>query len=300
MIGAMYENGGNTLQRYLDGHPELMVYPFESQLGTRYVQDMFSSTFPLKYRWPVFPTATTLNEDYGLIIDEECKIRIKTPLVSKFRNFSMELDDNERKESFLRHMEGRQKSVSNLVECFFRSTFDSWMDFRGSGQEKTYVGYSPIIVIDAEKILKTYTNALMVHVVRNPYSAYAETKRRPVPLDLHQYISGWVINQYFALFYKRKYPDRLLIVRYEDLIADSKVALAPLCRALGIDGDSKSLNTPSWNGYQMSEVYPWGTIRIPTLEENLKRATELKEEEKQEISQRTEDFLRIFDFRIEQ
>jgi hypothetical protein len=39
MISAMYENGGNTTQRLLDGHPELFSYPFESQPGTRYVQD---------------------------------------------------------------------------------------------------------------------------------------------------------------------------------------------------------------------------------------------------------------------
>ena len=39
MIGAMYENGGNTTHRFFDGHPELFVYPFESQLGTRWVHD---------------------------------------------------------------------------------------------------------------------------------------------------------------------------------------------------------------------------------------------------------------------
>ena len=37
MLGAMYENGGNTTHRLLDGHPQLFVYPFESQLGTRLV-----------------------------------------------------------------------------------------------------------------------------------------------------------------------------------------------------------------------------------------------------------------------
>ena len=35
MISAMYENGGNTTQRLLDGHPELFSYPFESQPGTQ-------------------------------------------------------------------------------------------------------------------------------------------------------------------------------------------------------------------------------------------------------------------------
>jgi len=39
MISAMYENGGNTTQRLFDGHPELFVYPFESQIGTRLVND---------------------------------------------------------------------------------------------------------------------------------------------------------------------------------------------------------------------------------------------------------------------
>ena len=48
MISAMYENGGNTTHRLLDGHPEMFVYPFESQLGTRFVADRFSAMFPAR------------------------------------------------------------------------------------------------------------------------------------------------------------------------------------------------------------------------------------------------------------
>jgi len=50
MLGAMYENGGNTTHRFLDGHPEMFVYPYESQIGTRLVSDELSSMFPVKYR----------------------------------------------------------------------------------------------------------------------------------------------------------------------------------------------------------------------------------------------------------
>ena len=59
MLGAMYENGGNTTHRFLDGHPQMFVYPFESQLGTRLVNDHLSSMFPVKYRWPVFALDAT-------------------------------------------------------------------------------------------------------------------------------------------------------------------------------------------------------------------------------------------------
>ena len=75
MLSAMYENGGNATHRLLDGHPQLFVYPFESQLGTHLVKDHLSSTFPLKYRWPEFPLEGSADQDYKIIIDEECKVR---------------------------------------------------------------------------------------------------------------------------------------------------------------------------------------------------------------------------------
>jgi hypothetical protein len=86
MIGAMYENGGNTTHRHLDGHPQLFVYPFESQIGTRLVNDRLSSMFPPKYRWPTFDLDGTAASDFDAIIDEECKVRARTPHVSKFRH----------------------------------------------------------------------------------------------------------------------------------------------------------------------------------------------------------------------
>ena len=62
MISAMYENGGNTTHRFLDGHPQMLVYPYESQLGTRFVDDALSSMFPKKYRWPAFMLSASPHE----------------------------------------------------------------------------------------------------------------------------------------------------------------------------------------------------------------------------------------------
>ena len=63
MISAMYENGGNTTHRMLDGHPELFAYPYESQLGTSLVSDYLTSYVPFKYRWPEFPLAGNVAQD---------------------------------------------------------------------------------------------------------------------------------------------------------------------------------------------------------------------------------------------
>ncbi|HEX9002035.1 MAG TPA: sulfotransferase [Blastocatellia bacterium] len=296
MLGAMYENGGNTTHRFLDGHPQMFVYPFESQIGTRLVMDHLSSMFPVKYRWPVFALDATPYQDYKAIIDEEGKIRTRTPHVSKFRHMPFELSDDERCEIYQRHVEQTGRSRANNVAAFFRATFDAWKDFKCTGEESVYVGYSPIIGVDSDKILEDMPQAHVLHVVRNPWSAYADTKKRPVPLSLAHYMLGWTMNQYFALLFKEKYPDRMHIVRAEDVMADSVKTLGAVCDKLGLES-ADSLKTPSWNGVPLEEVYPWGTIRKATPQANRATGEELSDNERAEIRAYTSQYLEVFDYK---
>jgi hypothetical protein len=295
MIGAMYENGGNTTHRFLDGHPELFVYPFESQPGTRLVDDMLASTFPVKYRWPVFALDATPFQDYKAIIDEEGKVRARTPDVSKFRHRPFDFSDDERCELYCKHIERIGRSRANNMAAFYRATFEAWKDYKTSGRESFYVGYSPIIGIDGDKILADLPEAHVLHVVRNPWSAYADTKKRPVPLPLEGYMLGWTLNQHYALLFARKYPERFHIVRAEDVMADSKATLGALCEKLGLES-SETLATPSWNGSPLEEVYPWGTIRTPTPEANHATAHELSADEQAEIATRTWQYLDVLGY----
>ena len=295
MLGAMYENGGNTTHRFLDGHPDLAVYPFESQVGTRHVLDMLTSTFPQKYRWPEFLLDATPTQDYRAIIDEEGKVRSRTPHVSKFRDWPFSMDDEERREIYERVVQQTGRSRAGNVMAFFAATFEAWKDFRRSGRESIYVGYSPILVVDADKILQDLPDAHFLHIARNPWSAYADTKKRPVPLSLENYMLGWTLNQHYALLNRSRFPDRMHIVRAEDVLADSLSALTPLCTALGIEA-AESLRTPTWNGGAMDQIYPWGTIRTPTPEANRATAEELSAAERDEVGRRTWQYLEVFGY----
>jgi hypothetical protein len=295
MLGAMYENGGNVTHRLFDGHTEMFVYPFESQLGTRLVADQLSSVFPVKYRWPVFALDATPEDDYRAIIDEECKVRARTPQVSKFRHVDFDFSDEDRLESYLRYVAREGRSRPTNVASFFRSTFEAWKDHRSSGRETWYVGYSPIIVIDAARVLDELPEAHFLHVVRNPWSAYADTKKRPVPLSLREYMLGWTLNQYHALIFKERYSDRFDILRIEDVMSDPLAALSPICERLGIQ-PSDALRAPSWNGTPLDEVYPWGTIRRPTGDANRATAAELSRREQDEIRALAGPYLELLDY----
>ena len=296
MISAMYENGGNTTHRFLDGHPQMFVYPFESQVGTSLVNDRLSSLFPVKYRWPVFALAATPAQDYRAIIDEECKVRARTPRVSKFAHAPFDFSDDERLRLYENHVARLGRSTAANIEAFFRATFEAWKDYRRSGREVLYVGYSPIIVVDADKVVRDLPNASVLHVVRNPWSAYADTKKRPVPLSLADYMLAWTLNQYHALLFKQKFPGRVHIVRAEDVMKDPSSTLGDICEKSGLER-ADSLKSPSFNGKALDEVYPWGTIRKPKLDANRATAEELGEDERAEIGERAGQYLEIFDYK---
>lgn len=295
MLSAMYENGGNTVHRFLDGHALMYVYPFESQLGTVLVQDHFSSMFPFKYRWPAFRLGATPHQDYKAIIDEECKVRARTPRVSKFKEIAFDFNDDERCEIFTKLVEKSPRSTGANVAAFFQSTFEAWKDYKRSGQERIFVGYSPIIVVDTNKIMADLPRARLLHVVRNPWSAYADTKKRPVPLSLEKYMTCWVVNQYHALVFRERYPHNVHIIRLEDVIDQPMKKLSEVCDWLGVESSSM-LAQPTWNGNLLDEVYPWGTIRTASSEKNRATAEELSREEIEAIRIWAGSYLDIFNY----
>jgi hypothetical protein len=291
----MYENGGNVTHRFLDGHPEMFVYPFESQVGTSLVNDPLTTMFPVKYRWPVFDLAATPTQDFRAIIDEECRVRIRTPHVSKFRDAPMDLSDADREAHYLSRVQASGRSAGGNVLAFFGATFDAWKDHRRGSSARVYVGYSPIIGVDTTRILRDLPTAHVLHVVRNPWAAYADTKKRPKPMSLASYMTAWVTVQYHALLSREQNPTQVHIVRAEDVMADSAQVLGGVCRDLGLQA-ADSLKTMSWNGSALPEAYPWGTIRRATPEANLATARELNTVERDEVATRAAHYLDAFDY----
>jgi hypothetical protein len=295
MISAMYENGGNTTHRFLDGHPELFVYPFESQIGNSRCVDFLSSLYPFKYRYPDFPIGCDPAEYYEMFFDEEYKTVARARHVSKFRDADFQIDEKARKRVFCEILSKQPISRGAIVAAFFEATFRSWNNLSQSGSEAAYVGYSPVIGFDGDKILSDFPQGHVIHVVRNPWSGFADTSKRPYPLSIERYSMTWAMMQHHALVFSRRFPDRFHILRFEDLVASPRDALGKLVAKLGIAWND-SLLTPSWNGKAMESVYPWGTIRTPTTEANLATMNELNSEQKAIIKTLTSVMLPHFGY----
>ena len=282
MISAMYENGGNTLHRFLDGHEHLAVFPFESQLGTGIANDSLSSLVPIRYRWPEFLAGVTPAEAYEQFWDEELKTLLRVPDRSKFRASGLVMKEANRKAAFVDYCARHGVSRTNLVAAYFHATFAAWENFDRTGPKTHWVGYNPVQVLDADKIFADFPDGHVIHVVRNPWSGYADTRKRPFPLSLPRYAWTWSLCQHLALTCRGKYAGRFHLVRFEELIADPGAVIGKLLGDIGLPMSERCLS-PSFNGAALAEVYPWGTIRSPTPAANLAAARSLSQEEQHSV-----------------
>ncbi len=204
-------------------------------------------------------------------------------------------DERARKGLFLKFLKGKERTRTNIIEAFFRSTFLAWKTYNKTGKESIYVGYSPIVGVDADKIFGDFPKAIILHIVRNPYAAFAETKRRPVPYTLDRYTRIWNFMQLTALNFANAYPKQFLVVRYEDMVANKRKFFQELSKKLGILY-SETMEYPSWNGKKLERQYPWGTINIPNDEVNKATIKELSKLEYERIKSQTQVLNKILGY----
>lgn len=298
MVSAGFEHGGNVTHRHLDGHPDLLVYPFESQLGNRNFNDFLASVERVQYRYPEFPEGLRPSELYEQMIDEEMKTFLRKRNGSKFKDANLELVEADRLAAFERLLgDTGFHSRAKVVEAFFRATFIAWKNYYTQPREDmSYVGYSPAIGIDAERIVRDFPHVKIMHIVRNPFSAYRDTKRRPFPQPLSKYLITWNIYHSTVEMYAQMYPENVRIFRYEDLVADKRNFMQNVAEFIKVPF-SETMLYPSWNGVEIKDnIAPWGTVLKSTPEYNESIIDELSDAEKAQIAHGTSALARHFKY----
>lgn len=298
MISAGFEHGGNVTHRHLDGHSKLLVYPFESQLGNRDFKDFLESIERVQYRYPQFPEGLTAGELYEQFMDEEMKTFLRKRNGSKFKDANLVMKEANRKAAFIARM--GQKDYyrrSEAVEAFFRSTFDAWENYYTKpNDDMVYVGYSPAIGIDSDRIIKDFPDVKIIHIVRNPFSAYRDTKRRPFPQPLTKYLITWNIYHSTVEMFAKMYPNNVRIFRYEDEVSNKNQFMHEIADFIGVEFE-ESMLYPSWNGNRINaDIAPWGTVLRGTEEYNASIIDELSDEEKRIITCGTTALARHFKY----
>ncbi len=162
---------------------------------------------------------------------------------------------------------------------------DAWENLKRPADPRFHVLYNPGMIADTDKIFADFPNAHIIHVVRNPFSAYADYLKRPYPQQtIEEYCLAHSVAHHLAYNYAVKYPGRFHLLRAEDLMTNAAATLQPVLAKIGMEWDI-SLAYPSFNGKDLSDhLPPFGTVEKPTIEYSREIAAALPADVKARIS----------------
>jgi len=265
--------------------------------GNRNFNDFLASVERVQYRYPEFPEGLTAIELYEQMIDEELKTFLRKRNGSKFRDADCVMDEKKRVAEFARIVGEPPIFRRQVVEAYFRSTFAAWENYYTKPRPgMVHVGYSPAIGIDADRMVRDFPDIRILHIVRNPFSAYRDTKRRPFPQPLTKYLITWNIYHSTVEMFAKMYPENVRIFRYEDLVDDKRKFMTEASAFIGVPFADTMLY-PSWNGVEIKDsIAPWGTVLKSTKDYNQAVIQELSDEERKQIAQGTAALARHFGY----
>lgn len=136
-----------------------------------------------------------------------------------------------------------------------RAIFDAILDSYAERKGKRIRGEkTPAHLRHVSTLLRWYANGLVVHMLRDPRAIYvSEVRRRaedhdsfpyrylvrvPVALKLFAFVqtaATWLEGVRHAQRNRRRYGDRYVIVRFENLVTDPEAELRRICRIIGVD-----------------------------------------------------------------
>lgn len=185
------------------------------------------------------------------------------------------------------------KSPRKIIDHFFASLFNAWLDYQGRLDEKRWiVAFAPRLAYDtndAASFFDCYPDGRVIQIIRDPQTWFASAKwHRKSVVDgksQDELIGMWLASAESMLGNKRRYGDRVIILTFEDLVGRTETTMRRLSRDLRIEYDSVLLE-PTFNGRAMSANSSFAVEKTGVIATPLTRETALSDTERRMVEVR--------------
>jgi hypothetical protein len=143
-------------------------------------------------------------------------------------------------------------SQRDVFDAYMTSYFNAWLNSRAPfGQKKIITSFVPRVAMseqNVERFFDTYADGKLLSIIRDPWSWYDSARRHNPTLygDVQRAMTLWKESAESMIRNKRRYGERVRIIKFEQLIAETEVVMRDLSHYLGIHYDDVLLQ-PTFN-----------------------------------------------------
>ena len=279
LISQVQRSGGSLLSQLFDGHPQLHAHPHELQIG-----------YPKKYMWPKID----LNEQPQRWLE----ILFEDRVINHFKEgYKKERKQDEvfpfifvptvQRKIFLKYVSSLDSiTLRDIFNAYMTSYFSAWLNNQNRyGQKKYITAFTPRLAIiedNMESFFEIYPDGRLVSIVRDPKNWYPSAFRHETTKKKYEEIKHalrqWNDSAQSMIRNRKRYGDRVCIIRFEDLVSDTETVIRYLAGFLEIDFDNILL-IPTYNKSPIKANTSFKVEKPGIMNSTLSRYKTLNEEE---------------------
>jgi hypothetical protein len=290
LISQVARSGGTLLNQLLDRHPQLLVHPFELELGaTRSVWPEFAD-LELQDRSRVRGSLyeASINDFImgGLSPHKQGSIN-ETRYPFRFSRFAY-------RQAFDREWQRRGPTTQrDAIDVYFSAFWTAWADGPSVVDDVRWlVGFRPGMISNAaslERLHRDYPTGRVVTLVRDPVTWFVSARRhKDRYADIRRAAEIWIDHTRAAIALKRARPESVLVGSFEQLVGSTPAFMENLAAWLGIDWDPILLD-PTMAGRPMKADSSFEIGEFGVRRETIDRRLELSAPDRAWILERCGD-----------
>ena len=224
--------GGSLLGRLLDGHSNLHTCP-----------RAFAVDAPNKGSWPKINIKGQPDEWLNILSKEIVVAGIQggfKQYVEDTTQFPFMYLPLLQKQIFIKYLESIEAlNTRHVFDAHMTACFGAWLNYQNHGLDKKFVtAYAPGLIMQNEAInnfFEIYPDGRLISIIRNPehWLVSASSLETQIYGDIESALSHWKESVQAAIQIRKKFEDRVCLLKFEDLVTQTESVMRFLSEFFG-------------------------------------------------------------------
>lgn len=280
LISQVHRSGGTLLSQLFDGHPALAAHPHELKIGHPTAED-----------WPRLDPALGADKNFRMLFEPRTVRFLRDGYIKGERAAESLACFNVPRlqyrifaSLFGSKSPGDQRAI---LDYYFTAYFSAWLNYQGSLERKQWVtAFAPRFAHDETSVtsfFESYPDGRLIQIVRDPKTWYPSAKhhedRGSAELRPEEILQAWCNSAESIVRNKARFGDRVIVLRFEDLVGKTEPTMRHLARELGI-AFNPILLEPTFNGQTIRANSSFAVEQSGVIKAPLERANMLSDAER--------------------